>query len=101
MIDDLLNRQFPIIKGPPKIGDKIYVPSINADVTSSCAWARMKKKGGAGTINNIQQTSEHGHLIFIIEYGGFGIWWESYLEPLQEELAKEYGILNKAMFVYT
>lgn len=95
-MNNLLAIHFPPIQDVPKIGDMIYVPSIKADISSSCAWTQMKKEGGYAKINNIQVATDNKHLIFITEYGGFGMWWEEYLQPLQEELSKKYGILIRA-----
>lgn len=85
------------IKKNPKIGDIIYVPSIRADEESSCAWSRMKKKGGYATVGFIQKT-QFDTLVFVTEYGGFGIWWND-IKDIQNDLSEEYGILTRAQLL--
>lgn len=83
----------------PNIGDLIYVPSIEADESSSCGWCQQKKKGGYAMVSNWQKVADGKHLVFVIEYGGYGMWWEDFLAPKQEELQKQYGNQTRAQML--
>lgn len=80
----------------PAVGDFVYVPSIEKELGTDVGWESLKKKGGLAVVGRIQKVSEKQHLVFVIEYGGYGMWWETFLEPKQEELRKKYGLGTRA-----
>lgn len=90
----ICDKEVPV----PKVGDIIYVPSIEA--TTACngrgAWDTFKKKGGYATVGMVQKSQDNKHFVFVTEYGGYDMAWEEFLKPQQEELAKEYGIQTRA-----
>lgn len=91
-------EKFICKKEVPIQGDIIYVPSIEAtaQINGRGAWDTFKKKGGYATVGQVQKGAENKHFIFVTEYGGYDMSWEEFLEPQQEKLAEEYGIVIRA-----
>lgn len=96
--EELLETWRESMKNVPEVGDSIFVPSIAAE--SKCngrgAWDLMKKKGGLAIVGRIQQVSDRQHFVSVIEYGGYDMSWETFLEPQQDILAEEYGNQTRA-----
>lgn len=82
------------MKKVPEVGENIFVPSIAAESTCNGrgAWDLIKKKGGVAIVGRVQQVSESQHFICVVEYGGYDMSWEKFLEPQQDQLKKEHGI---------
>ena len=90
-----------MMKKVPEVGESIFVPSIAAEpkCNGRGAWDLMKKKGGIAIVGRVQQLNEHQHFICVVEYGGYDMSWETFLEPQQDKFEKEYGI-DRAQILY-
>ena len=90
-----MENSFRLVENP-KIGDVIYVPDF-VSKNSKSGWDRMEKKGGYGNISFLQQT-ENDLLVFVREFGGFGIWW-SQIKDKQKDFSQLYGIEIRAQLI--